>query len=277
MEMVQAKVIALLAAACICLTAGAQSYDWKKIPADASRTGVSIPGTENISEALGTIRNGVYTAPNGRRYRGTVAWVAQILMEAQIEMAPVKELVGRTDHEMLREKPECELSNLIVDCVMARTAEATGRHVDVGLCNFGGIRVDFPKGDILMDDVMSMLPFKNKLCYVELKGKDLRALYEQLARDGMQVVGGVQLVVKDHKLVSATIGGKPLDDRKTYGLATIDFLLTGGDGISAARNALDLVETDIMIRDAVLPYLQDLTAEGKLISYHTDGRVQILP
>ena len=230
MEMVKAKVMLLLAAACLSLTAAAQSYDWKKIPADASRTGVSIPGTDNITEALGYMKNGVYVAPSGRRYRGTVANVAQILMEAQQEMAPVKAFVGRTDHEMLRDKPECELSNMIVDCLMARTEEATGKHVDVGLCNFGGIRVDFPEGDILMDDVMSMLPFKNHLCYVELKGKDLRALYEQLARDGMQVVGGVKLVVKDHKLVSATVGDKPLDDKKVYGLATIDFLLTGGDG-----------------------------------------------
>ena len=277
MEMVKAKVMLLLAAACLSLTAAAQSYDWKKIPADASRTGVSIPGTDNITEALGYMKNGVYVAPSGRRYRGTVANVAQILMEAQQEMAPVKAFVGRTDHEMLRDKPECELSNMIVDCLMARTEEATGKHVDVGLCNFGGIRVDFPEGDILMDDVMSMLPFKNHLCYVELKGKDLRALYEQLARDGMQVVGGVKLVIKDHKLVSATVGDKPLDDKKVYGLATIDFLLTGGDGISAARNALDLVETDILLRDAVLPYLEQLTEEGKPIAYHVDGRVQILP
>ena len=275
--MVQAKVIVLLAAACLCLNAGAQSYDWKKIPANASRTGVSIPGTENITEALGTVKNGVYTAPNGRRYRGTPALVAQLMLEAQLEMAPVKELVGRTDHEMLRERPESELTNMIVDCLMSCTEEATGKHVDVGLANFGGIRVDFPEGDILMDDVMSMLPFKNCLCYVELKGKDLRALYEQLAREGMQIVGGVKLVVKDHKLVSATIGDKPLDDKKTYGLATIDFLLTGGDGISAARNALDLVQTDILLRDAVLPYLQQLTEEGKPIAYHVDGRVQILP
>ena len=149
--------------------------------------------------------------------------------------------------------------------------------MDVGFANFGGIRVDMPKGDVLLDDIMSMFPFKNKLCYLELKGSDIRVILEQMAREYWQVVGGVRCVAdKNGKLLSAEIGGQPLDDDKVYGVTTVDFLLNGGDGYSIAKNALEVNVLDVYVIDVVLPYVKKLTAEGKPVEYKADGRVQIL-
>ena len=134
-----------------------------------------------------------------------------------------------------------------------------------------------PKGDVLLDDIMSMFPFKNKLCYLELKGSDIRVILEQMAREYWQVVGGVRCVSdKNGKLLSAEIGGQPLDDDKVYGVTTVDFLLNGGDGYSIAKNALDVKVLDVYVIDVVLPYVKKLTAEGKPVEYKADGRVQIL-
>ena len=274
--MVKAKLIILVALILSGTAASAQSFTWKKHAVDASRTGVTIPMTDNIDKAIGTVdEKGVYTAPSGRRFRGSVAQVARLLIDAQPAMASVKEYVGYTTRNLERKSPQSELTNFIVDCLMDAVAKETGRKVDIGLINFGGIRVDLEEGDILMDDILSMLPFKNNICYVQLKGKDVRALLQQLAAGSMQQLGGVKVVVKDHKLVSAEIGGKPLNDKAVYGLATIDFLLTGGDNISAARNAVDLQLLDTRIVDAILPYFKAFAAQGTPIDYHLDDRITI--
>jgi 2',3'-cyclic-nucleotide 2'-phosphodiesterase (5'-nucleotidase family) len=44
---------------------------------------------------------------------------------------------------------------------MAKVERLAGKKVHVGVGNFGGIRIDMPKGDIILDDMLSMFPFKN--------------------------------------------------------------------------------------------------------------------
>ena len=267
-------VIALLLCAC---GLRAQEFDmqWQRTHMDGSRTGATAPNADNVRQALGEVRDGVYYAPNGKVYKeGSVVKVAELLIAAQPEMAFVKEYIGYSPREVDRSvRPQTELSNLIVDRIMAKTAEITGKKIDVGITNFGGIRVDLPQGEVVLDDILSMLPFENYLCYVQLKGSDLRALYKQFAETRMQVVGGVELTVKDNQLVDVKVGGKPRDDNALYGLATIDFLLDGGDDVFCARNAQDLIVTKTLVRDSLLPYLRELTAAGKQIEYHLDNRV----
>lgn len=280
MEMAKTKLMA--AAACLLLSlpgAYAQSFnfEWDQVKADASRTGVSAPNAGNLDTALGRRKGRKYIAPNGRRFKkGSTPEVAGIVIDAQDKMAEVYEVIGNASHDMVKAYPESELSNWFVDHLMEAVEQRTGKKVDVGIANFGGIRTDFYEGPILKDDVLSMFPFKNYICYVALKGSDLKYWFDFMAENGIQVVGGVNLVVKDHKLVEAKIGGEPLDEDKVYGLATIDFILEGGDGLSLARNAVELIQCDERIIDVMLPYVRKITAEGKNVEYKTDGRVKIL-
>ena len=255
----------------------ARDFKWQRTVMDGSRTGVTTPTAVNVPEALGKVGKCTYTAPNGRKFwSGVTPKVASLLIGAQPQIAFVKEVVGYAPEAMLLEAPECALSDWYIDELMRACAARSGKNVDIGIVNFGGIRVDMPQGDVLMDDILSMFPFKNYLCYLEIKGADIRKLLQQLAATSWQVVGGARCVVKDGKLVSAEIGGKPLDDKKVYGVCTISFLLSGGDGISVARNALYLEEfKDTNIIDVILPYVRQLAAEGKPIQYQTDGRIII--
>ena len=105
----------------------------------------------------------------------------------------------------------------------------------------------------LLDDMLSMFPFKNQLAYVEHTGKQIRAILEEMAARRFQVLGGVRVVADDGKLVSVEIDGEPLDDEKIYGMATISFLLTGGDGLKLEENAVSVTRyDDVQIIDAVL-------------------------
>ena len=244
---------------------------WKAAKMDGHRTGVTAPMETNLKEALGTVGKGVYTAPNGRVFKkGSTPAVAKLMIDAQPAMASVKEVLGYSTNEMKRYRPQCELSNWFTDFMRVKTAELTGRNVDVAIYNFGGIRTDMPQGNITVDDIMSMFPFRNSLCYVALKGSDLRAIFEYLARTEMQAVSGVQLVVRNHKLESVNV-----DDKKTYGVATINFLLTGGDGLFIAKNALELIDSGVYVKDALIPYIQRLTRESTPIEGKLDDRVVV--
>ena len=250
---------------------------WKVERIDGHRTGVTAPSADNVKTAIGTVEKGVYTAPNGRRFKkGATPAVAQLMLDAQPAMASVKEVIGYSEKEMLRYRPQCELSNWFTDFLRRKTAELTERKVDVAIYNFGGIRTDMPQGPITVDDIMSMFPFRNSLCYVALKGADLRAIFEYLAQTQMQAVSGVQLVIRDQKLESVKVGGEPLDDKKTYGVATINFLLTGGDGLFIAKNALELIDSGVYVKDAIIPYIQRLTRESTAIEGKLDDRVVIV-
>ncbi len=265
-------------AVCASVAAIAQDYEWKSVEINGERTGVTSPSKDNVEEALGRFEGGIYVAPNGKEYgRGSAAAkVAKIVIDAQPKMARVKDIVGYSPEVMVSCYPESPLSNWAVDLIMAKTEALAGKKVDVGVLNFGGIRVDMPQGDIILDDLLSMFPFKNQLVYVEQTGRQLRAILEGMAAGKFQVLGGVRVVAEDGKLVKAEIGGKPIDDDKIYGLATITFLLGGGDGLSLDHNAVSVTPFyDVDIIDAVLEYVAAETAAGRPINYRTDGRVII--
>ncbi len=264
----------LLAAAAA--DAGNDDIKWRRDLMDGSRSGCTVPKATDISKALGTVKGSTYYAPNGRIYKGgSAAKVAALVIGAQSVMAPVKEVVGYSPEEMVKAYPECALSNFFIDTIMDAVEKASGKKVDVGIGNFGGIRVDMPKGDVIVDDIRSMFPFRNNIVYVALKGSEIRAILTQMAESHFQVLGGVRVVAEDGKLVSAEIGGEPIDDGKVYGVATISFLLNGGDNLHVARDAVEVIEYPIDIYDAMMGSINALTAAGKPITGHADGRVVI--
>lgn len=259
-----------------CLAAGcSQEFSWQKFSIDSHRTGVTIVNGTDYAPALGTVEGGVYTAPNGRTFSGgCTPAVAALLIGAQKEMAPVKEVIGHLPEDMDKYDPESPLSNFVVDFVRERTAEVTGKKVDVAITNFGGIRTDkLYAGPLLLDDIESMLPFVNKLSYVKLAGSDLMNIMDDLASRKMQCLSGVKLVVSDGKVESLQIGGRPFDPARSYGVATVDFLLDGGDSLYVARGARELIITDEVIGKAMESYIRSLSAAGKDIAGSTDGRV----
>ena len=276
MEMVQTKVIisaALIAG--LLSSCASRSFSWTCHDIDASRTGVTAPNADNVTQALGSLTDSCYTSPSGRVFPPSSCTyaAARDLIAAQPSMKRLKQVIGHSSEEMRRGGVNTKLSNWIVDHLREDVQRLTSRRCDVGIINKGGIRVDLPQGDVIMDDMVSMLPFRNYLCYVALKGKDLKALFDTLAAGGMQPVSGVKVVVADNKVESLLVGGEPVDDDKVYGVATIDFLLDGGDRINVAKNALEVIITDKMVIDSMLPYAMSYAQRGENIEYFTDDRI----
>ena len=261
------------------IAAYAQEYKWSYAEVDGSRTGCTTPSKENIAESIGTFDGSTYVAPNGARHKKSTAAAktAKVVLEAQPKMARVKDVVAYSTEFMDKGFPESPLSNWLIDILMAKTEKLAGRPVHMGVTNFGGIRADMPQGEVILDDLLSMFPFKNYLVYLEHKGSTIRGWLEAMAERYVQVLGGVRVVIKDHKLVSVEIDGEPLDDDKVYGVTTVSFLLEGGDGLFLAKDALSMTEyKDIDVIDAVLEHVYAKTAAGRPIEYKTDGRVTII-
>ena len=269
--------IILFLAGGLSLSAQERTITWTTDPVDGHRTGVVASNASNVEEAMGTVKGCTYYAPNGKKFRkGTVKNVAKIMLDAQPAMAKVKSVIGHSTRTMVRTYPECEIYDWYIDELMRATADSTGKKVDIGFANRGGVRIDMPAGEILYDDIMSMFPFRNNLCYVALRGRDVKVILNQMASTTFQIVGGIKIVAKNGKIVSATINGEPIDDDRIYGVATLNFMLDGGDGYKVAKNAEKVIRCNGYLYDTMLAYVQNLTAAGKSIEYQNQHWITIL-
>ena len=276
-EIVMKRLLIIATAFTFALGLSAQEYSWNAVQMDGSRAGCTYSSPDDIDNTIGKIEKGAYIAPNGAKFKKSsdVAKVAALVIDAQPTMAAKKEVIGYSDHEIKEGRPESELSNMIVDLIMAEVQEVTGRQVHWGMINFGGIRADLPSGNILMDDVESMLPFINYLVYVEHKGDQVRKIIEEMGPRRFQALGGVRILVENNQIVSIEIAGEPLDDEKVYGMASISFLLNGGDGIRLADNALAIETLGAIVNEPVIKHIKKETAAGRKIGYRKDGRITI--
>jgi 5'-nucleotidase len=177
---------------------------------------------------------------------------------------------------------ESPMGNVIADALRATL------DTDVGLMNVGGIRTDWEVGPIRYMDVFRALPFDNFVAKVALTGKELRRLVRitHAGSRGFYSTSGLRVrVVRreeepfssdldgDRKispweldrLLDVTLAdGTPIQDGKTYTVATIDFLLSGGDSLGWFFGQVSKDrQTPIagpVLRDSVIAYLRERSA-----------------
>jgi len=250
--------------------------EWRHVPMDGSRTGVVPVNAENVDTALGEFEDD-YVTPSGKHFtKGATPEVAALLMEVQPRMAHLKKVVGHNARFMdnPRTEPDLPIGNLVADALRAKASAYFQTPVDVALINYGGIRIPMPKGAVTLDDIESMFPFKNYMCIAKVRGIELQRLLTQLAKtQAFQPVSGCRVKVKAHELVDAQVNGEPIDPKRLYTVATIDFLLSGGDGIAVGARAEDVKLTPVLIKDVMLEFIRAKEEAGEIIDYQKDGRV----
>ena len=142
---------------------------------------------------------------------------------------------------------ETNVGNLITDAFRKATA------ADVALMNGGSVRADsiIPIGTITVRDILSMLPFKNKLIKIEVTGAMILAALEHgvsRTAPGAQPgrfpqVSGMTFSFDTSKpagsrVSNVMIARRPLDPNKTYTLTTTTFIaIDGGDGYTMFKDA----------------------------------------
>jgi len=252
--------------------------EWRIVRMDGHRSGVEALTSSNMGYALGAFSSAGFLSPAGVSYdeNSCMAAEAALIQSVQPLMAAKKQVIGHSARMMMndRDNPDLPLGNLFADAIRAYGTRYFKKPIDFAITNFGGIRVPMPEGEILQDDIESMFPFKNYLCYVKMKGENLTKLFEQLsATKAFQATSGATVRVKAHKLESALVGGEPIDPNRMYNIATIDFLLDGGDNLRIGALAEDVELTHVLLMDIMLDYVKDCEAKGILVDAKSDGRV----
>lgn len=191
-------------------------------------------------------------------------------------MAPV---MGRVAHNMHPDRPESDLSNLLSDILVWASKDYNEQPV-LGIYNMGGIRADLIKGNVTYEDVLSVAPFENKICFTTLTGESLMRLFQQIAhRGGEGVSKGVELVItKDGQLVSARLHGQEIDPKADYRVVTIHYVLQGNDGMTAFTEGKDDVSPEDASNNSrylIMNYFKDKYARGEVVDAQVEGRIKI--
>ncbi len=156
--------------------------------------------------------------------------------------------------------------------------------------NGGSIRADtiIGPGALTKRDLLSILPFTNKVVKLELTGARLRAALEhgvsRSAEDGepgrFPQVAGLRFTFDARRppgsrVVDVTVNGQPLDDNRKYTLATTNFLaIDGGDGYAMLKGARLLILPERSQSD--FDILRRTVEAARSIAPKADGRIKRL-
>jgi 5'-nucleotidase len=201
-------------------------------------------------------------------------------------MKSLEQVVGHTEVQLdLKSADVRTRETNMGDFIADAFRQATG--ADVALVNGGSVRADttIEPGVLTRRDILSTLPYNNKVVKVQVTGAVIRAALEHgvasSGKDsqpgGFPQVSGMRYAFDTGKapgkrITSITINGKPLDDRKAYTLATTSYVaIDAGDGYDMFRQGTLVIrpeqapsETDILLK---------AIAAVPAIAPKTDGRI----
>ena len=137
----------------------------------------------------------------------------------------------------------------------------------MAITNSGSLRRSLPKGYITRGEIIMMQPFNNRIVVEEISGADLKdALDVMASRGGDGVSDGVEAVFDPAtgRCTSVTINGQPIDPRKTYRVATIDYLMNGGDYMAPLTRGKEIARSGRIMHADLTDYIKNL--KGKKIN-----------
>ncbi|MCH4983800.1 bifunctional metallophosphatase/5'-nucleotidase [Macrococcus sp. PK] len=153
---------------------------------------------------------------------------------------------------------ETNLGNAIADAMEAYSVNGFDAAGDFAVTNGGGIRASIEGNkDVTIGDIIKVLPFGNTITQINVKGTDVKAMFEHAlsapvvekdGKTGLDANGAflhISKSIKVHYDMTKPAGERvyaievfnkktnkfePLNNTKTYKVVTNDFLAVGGDG-----------------------------------------------
>ena len=163
---------------------------------------------------------------------------------------------------------ETNLGNLIADAMLEKGRSAGAQ---VALMNGGGIRASIDAGPITLGELLDVQPFSNQLSLVTLTGAQLKEALENGVSQIETVAGRFAQVSNmrysydpalavGSRITGVQIGdGKggytALDPAGSYRVATINFLLAGGDGYTVMSQGTNKLDTGLLDVDVTTEYI----------------------
>src|SRR6185503_10055177 len=200
--------------------------------------------------------------------------IAAIVESRRSEAAKYTDrVVGTLKSDLDNPRDENGIGNMIGDAFV-EYGRKQGWKTDVAFYNAAGIRSPMKAGPVTYGQLYQVLPFENSIVSVDLTGVQLKEVLEDASgRAGRLQIGGGKWSYRfsnpgGDRVLDATIGGLPLDPARVYHVATIDYLLLGGDGHTWFGKGTNVIYGDIEV-DAVAAYMTahsplDPKVEGRI-------------
>lgn len=177
---------------------------------------------------------------------------------------------------------EVPIGDMICDGIVQEAARRD-LPVDFAFITGGNIRAGLPKGPVTLSDIVTVLPFRNRIWRLTLKGSDLLTLFQQIgsARRGSGSFAQVSREVHYKLTYNAKgagsisdllLNGKKIDPNRLYRIGTIDYLAEGGDGYDILKNSVQTDKTKTLLYESFAEYLRKIPRPIRPL---TDSRIII--
>ena len=208
--------------------------------------------------------------PNPEIQKLVLSYKTQLDSEMNI---PIGTSVSLMDYR----RPESLLTNLTSDVMKEYGDEHLPNGADIGVMNVHGHRATMPEGTVTIGNLFEIYSFDNTITFLDLKGSDLKKMFDAYARiGGAGISSNVKLVIEDRKVKSVTVDNKPIDNDKIYKIVTLDYLAEGNDNMNAFLNAISINNTGVTLRDIMIDWVKEQTRMGNEIESAIDGRIIII-
>lgn len=180
----------------------------------------------------------------------------------------INTVIGKAEVDMTRGNPESLLGNFVADVILDTARHFS--HVDFALTNNGGLRAPIYKGNITVGNMFGLMPFANRVVIAKFTGEEMESLLMEIVKKGGTPVSGLT-IVSTGGIVNVTIGQEKFDPKKTYTLATIDYLIKGGGNLESMWKGNIIRDTHVLLREALITYVK----EHRVIHPQIEGRIII--
>jgi len=187
------------------------------------------------------------------------------------------EVIGFLPEPMDAYQPESPLLNWAADALFFPIHMQRPEKADFAVVNIGGLRCNWPAGNLTVRSMFELMPFENQVVILTLSGECVLLLANQMAVQGGQGVSGMTYVINQAEGTAEDIlvQGKPVDPNKDYYVVTSDYLSGGADGMDALTNFKEREYTGNKMRVQFISYAKMLTENNQPIAAKCDGRVRV--
>ena len=188
----------------------------------------------------------------------------------------MNKVIGYAAREILngRKQNETLLGNLVADICYDR-AKKEAKVTDLAFVTFGGLRTSIPAGEIKVSDIFELMPFENELVLLEVDAEIIRQLFDYLAYTRNIAISNSKVLIENDKVKDVLINGEPIDNQKTYYIATSDYLANGGDNMAFLNKAKKIIFLNVKIRDMIIEAIMQENQAGRKIDASVGGRVEV--
>ncbi|MFC7077999.1 bifunctional metallophosphatase/5'-nucleotidase [Haloarcula halophila] len=201
-------------------------------------------------------------------------------IERRLDRSGLTETVAHVDEPISRSRQatkggESRIGNLVADAYRWYTG------ADIGLQNAGGVRTDETplSGAVTVADLVSVVPFEEPVTVARVTGAELRRLCRQASGQVVDYgdsawwhahVSGLEVVWnrERRRVDRLTVGGEPVEDDRTYTLATTDYVLTSAMEFPVLTDANRVEKTKLqyeVLADYARAVGIDPSVEGRVL------------